>query len=610
MCARSVTRDNHYVPIWYQKGFLCDGSEKLQYLNLTPDQVPLKSGEVKFHRALNEWYPAQCFYKTDLYSTFFSTSIDDEIERRLFGAIDDRGSIAIRAFQTDDENEWIKNFEPLFEFIDAQKLRTPKGLDWLRAQYPSLSQNELMMEMQGIRFLNCTIWSEGVREIVSAEDSSVKFIVSDHPVTIYNHGIPPEAGQAVYPNDPSIALRASQTIFPLCKDFCLVLSNLEYARDPSADTATKRTFARNYRSSMVSAVDFIRSRKLTDLEVTKINRIIKARERRYIAAGCADWLYPEIVTGERWRELRSVLLPPEDEIGRFGGEMYARYDDGHVHYQDEFGRTEKEWELLNKPQRLRDPKPSEPCGCGSAFTFRECCKSRPKSIRPSWEKMSIRERNIVFFNGIQNIIDPDECRDWIKIRRRLSDDQISKVYRLFEALWPRETDMLALLPKPDGRSRAVYTGSIHPETFSDFAASAPLNFGELIVEHPFVHNGALNPKFKPVDNPSTYHLECLRSVVFLNNIMPLVDRGLVNLVPDLCNFDLHLRDQMMRMAEERTAYFKPQPGEDQRMEDLIRRDAKRFEMMKSKEGLEASVREFSPELDDDGIAEMLLSIER
>ena len=45
--------------------------------------------------------------------------------------------------------------------------------------------------MQGIRMMHCTIWTEGVREIVSAEDADVKFIISDHPVTIYNHAVPP-----------------------------------------------------------------------------------------------------------------------------------------------------------------------------------------------------------------------------------------------------------------------------------------------------------------------------------------------------------------------------------------------------------------------------------
>nr|WP_314524645.1 hypothetical protein [uncultured Brevundimonas sp.] len=99
--------------------------------------------------------------------------MNDEIERMLFGSVDRSGAPAVRAFMEEDKNAWIRHFQTLFSYIDTQKLRTPKGLAWLRAQYPSLTQDELMQEMQGIRMMNCTIWSQGVREIVSAEASDV-----------------------------------------------------------------------------------------------------------------------------------------------------------------------------------------------------------------------------------------------------------------------------------------------------------------------------------------------------------------------------------------------------------------------------------------------------
>jgi hypothetical protein len=114
-----------------------------------------------------------------------------------------------------------------------------------------------MLEMQGIRMMNCTIWSQGVREIISAEDAGVKFLITDHPVTVYNYAVPPDTPPCEYPNDPSIALKASQTIFPLSRDFCLVLTNLEYANDPTAKPLEKRTFARNFRTTMVRNDTFI-----------------------------------------------------------------------------------------------------------------------------------------------------------------------------------------------------------------------------------------------------------------------------------------------------------------------------------------------------------------
>ena len=119
--------------------------------------------------------------------------------------------------------------------------------------------------------LHCTIWVGGVREIVSAEDVDVKFITSDHPVTIYNHAVPPTDGACAYPLDPGIALRGSQTIYPMNRDFCLILTNLEYAKDPSTGPLEKRTFARNYRQSLTRIDAFIRTRKLNAQEVAQIN---------------------------------------------------------------------------------------------------------------------------------------------------------------------------------------------------------------------------------------------------------------------------------------------------------------------------------------------------
>ena len=162
----------------------------------------------------------------------------------------------------------------LFEFLDIQKLRTPKGLAWLRQQYPEIgrvseilpgvAQNQLMVEMQGIRMLNVATWTTGVREIVSAELGGVKFIVSDHPITVYNHAIPPSGARNRHPEDPSTALKGSQTLFPLGPDHLLILTNLEYAKNPEINPDAKRTFARNYQSTMVSTIEFIRKRHLTD----------------------------------------------------------------------------------------------------------------------------------------------------------------------------------------------------------------------------------------------------------------------------------------------------------------------------------------------------------
>jgi hypothetical protein len=170
-----------------------------------------------------------------------------------------------------------------------------------------------MFEMQGIRMMHCTIWTEGVREIVSAEDADVKFIISDHPVTIYNHAVPPEAQMCAYPHDPAIALRASQTIFPLNRDFCLILTNLEYARSPLTGPLDKRTFARNYRNSMVRTGGFRARASNSHFWMSSNSRQAGSRSPHVSSFANMDWTR-RLHNGRVHRSPLSV-----SKVGRFLG---------------------------------------------------------------------------------------------------------------------------------------------------------------------------------------------------------------------------------------------------------------------------------------------------
>jgi hypothetical protein len=138
-------------------------------------------------------------------------------------------------------------------------------------------------------------------------------------------------------------------------------------------------------------------------------------------------------------------------------------------------------------------------------------------------------------NGIVNVLGLSPEKDWVSVRRDMTDEQIARIYHLYEALWPRETDLLQLLPKPDGNARVIYTGLIHPDAIAEFALGASPYFGEMIIQHPFLHAGTVKKEYSPVENPRAYRHEFLKAIVFFLVVMPLVDAGLVNLIPDPCD---------------------------------------------------------------------------
>jgi hypothetical protein len=205
-------------------------------------------------------------------------------------------------------------------------------------------------------------------------------------------------------------------------------------------------------------------------------------------------------------------------------------------------------------------------------------------------------------NGIVNVLELHSGKDWVQIRRELTDDKIGKIYHLYEGLWPLETDLLALLPKPDGVARAVYTGSIHPSSITDFAMAAPLYFGELIVAHPFVHSGIIRKEYRPTENPKSYRQDFLKTIMFFLNVMPLVDLGLINLIPDPCDFNFHLRQQMMSMAQTRSAAMRFDPKDDPRLHKQMEEDNRRSMMLlMPPDSMRRKMREFMPHLDEEQV---------
>lgn len=551
--AMTKTRDNHYVPQWHQKGFMDEKDNLLCHLKRRI--IPLPNGDSKTVCSKKWCTPTQRFYEKDLYSTFLGTEVNDEVEKKLFGPIDDNGSKAVRAFLTDDQYKWHLNFEKLFLYLDAQKLRTPKGLDWVRTKYPSLSQLQLMTEMQALRSIHCTIWAEGVRELVSADESEVKFIVSDHPVTIYNYSCPPSSVLCEYPSDPDISLKGTQTIFPLDKNRCLILTNLEYAQDPdNVNPLEQRGNATRFRRSMVNTIEFINTRKLTEGEVKAINFIIKSRSRDSVAAGREDWLYPENDIRGDWEGFSKVLMPPASELYKFGGEIYAKFEDGTVHYQDALGRSTPQHDFLEKSVDENKIGRNDSCGCGSGRKYKNCCRGVPADLRVSWDIASIRERNLAFCSCIRDILGLDKGKTWLDVRRELSDDQISRIYGFYSILWPRETDIYSLLPKSDGKFRGLYTGLLDVRVIGVNALPMASLFDEFLIETPITNPNNVKPEFSPVKSPGCYKYQALKDFLFILEMEPYIGYGLVNLIPDPSEFDLHLMREMMGMATDRSRF--------------------------------------------------------
>ncbi|OGB29686.1 MAG: hypothetical protein A3F78_03900 [Burkholderiales bacterium RIFCSPLOWO2_12_FULL_61_40] len=548
---RQITRDNHYVPQWYQKGFLTKGRHKLHVRNLMPVMKTFPNGKTLLEPEVEELGPKLIFNEFDLYTTRFGEILNDDIETFLFGQIDKTGADAVRGWIAGDPIQVHRKFQEFFGYMDTQKLRTPKGLDWILKHYQSLPQVELMAQMQALRQMHCTMWCECVREIVSAAKSPVKFLVSDHPVTVFHPKLGPDVDECQYPGDPGIQMVSTQTIFALDANHCLILTNLEYAEDPAAaDHMARRTNARFRGESMARTDAMVRGRELTEADVNAINLVLLSRAKQYVAAGRPEWLYPERNCSLSWEEIAKILLP-RDGLWKFGGEMYIGYEDGTSAYRDKFGRTSRAHEFLAKPPLSSDPEPDAPCGCGGGLNFRDCCADILPQRRPSWRVMSIRERNLALIRGISKILELDDSEEsWLRVRRTLSEDQVRRIYEVHAALWPTDTQLIDLLPSPQRkRSRALYLGMTDARTLSEKITGMLSYVDELVVVHPFMNANAVRKEFSPVHQPASFLDQTLRNVFALLVLERAILEGRVHLIPDPLDFDPGFRSEIIAITD-------------------------------------------------------------
>lgn len=321
-------------------------------MDTTPETV-IWNGVSHQRDELLRWGPKRCFYRDDLYTVKLGTWTTDQVERRFFGIVDSRGRDAVSHFAEFDrivEPTWGAGRD-LVPYMDAQKFRTPKGLDIIRQRVGTLTHNKVLAVMQR-QFQFSTMWMEGIWEIVRARNSRTKFIVSDDPVTFYCRKMFPSDWQ--YPNDASLKQLGTRTIFPLGIDSCLIITHLQLARNPWSTPTEHRVNARSYQEAMKHLGEIQFGRELEEDDVLRINYIVKKRAVRYIAAAEKAWLYPELyVSTTDWEKLDDdwFLLPHLWKVP-FTREIVVGYGDGSGAAWDEYGR--RPWQLGYKNERQRE----------------------------------------------------------------------------------------------------------------------------------------------------------------------------------------------------------------------------------------------------------------
>jgi len=192
---------------------------------------------------------------------------------------------------------------------------------------------------------------------------------------------------------------------------------------------------------------------------------------------------------------------------------------------------------------------NDKCPCGSGLKFKKCHQGKPLQIYPEpFKGRSIRERNMVLLKAIKDIFF-NKGESWNEMRDTLSEDKVRELYRIIAWLWPPQTDLTPLLPKPDKTLRGLYTGDTRPQDILQNVVRYSLYTEEIIVVSPFLAPLTINEKFSPLAHPKQYRQDTLELIYFAYSLAPWIEAGIVQMIPNPMDFDYRLRKEIYTMAE-------------------------------------------------------------
>lgn len=595
----NITKRNHYVPRWYQNRFMKEGQTRYWCLD-------------KSKESDNTYYdiPKSFFQQKHLYTIELFGQRSDLIERSLFGDIDVRGFKAIDIIAIKDG--WMtkhghKGWQDFIEFMNAQKLRTLKGLDWIKKELSKLpnfnyviqNNNIVLNYMQMIRQLYCAMWTEAIWEIVSARNSEVKFIVSDNPVTFYNYRISPESDGNKYPDEPSLEIIGTQTIYPLSLDYCLILTHRQLALEPeTANPIQSRINARYYDQAIFSFQEMIYGRELTTEDICVFNYVLKQQARSHISAAKKDWLYPEkYIKSPDWQEFHKLFIPPKDKI-RISTGIFIGHRNGSIEGFNPYG------------QKITDPKELEGIKRSTIIVKKHMRKEKfSKELTEmlnKYDSPTIEEQNKLLMEGIADVFEAKEGENIESLRTDFSADKVKKLYMLIEDLWPAGIDIFKMLRHEDGFN-LIYSGEMDFRVLPRKLLNLSLYFDKVYITNPFPHPCCMRDSYNPLIYPEQYLKTTYDLIISIITLEPWISTGQLQILPNPFSLDFSFRKIAMDNVEKRKNQLEFQQDEDFVRSQLVRQ-FERILFITPDKALEHTIKNLIPNMPKSLIEELAKDI--
>jgi len=268
---------------------------------------------------------------------------------------------------------------------------------------------------------------------------------------------------------------------------------------------------------------------------------------------------------------------------------------------------------------------NDPCPCGSGKKYKKCClnKERGAFMSPYHHTMSnikfnrngntlsLYERNMTLVNGIIDIFSLNKEKDWTEIKKKISKDHIKELYKLIAWLWPPDTNIASLLPKPENKLRSLYLGFMHPESVLNSVVRYSLYCDQILVMNPFMNPWCVAEKYNPLVHPKEHIADTLKWILFIMRLAPWIQSQHIILIPDPGDFDYQLRKQTWELAEKRLQNFSKEDFvNDSELNKYSKEDFKRMWLSAPTQAMRQKLKEYDPKMSEKDIDEMMEYIEK
>lgn len=270
---------------------------------------------------------------------------------------------------------------------------------------------------------------------------------------------------------------------------------------------------------------------------------------------------------------------------------------------------------------------NDPCPCGSGKKYKKCHLGKePKNFigsgsyhhtlsgikfDRSGNKLSLYERNRVLVDGIIDILSFDGKKSWSDIKNKISRDHIKELYKLIAWLWPPDTDISSILPRPENKLRSLYLGFMRPESVLDSVVKYSLYCDQILVMNPFLNPWCIAKNYNPLVHPEKYVGDSIKWILFVLQLAPWIADESVVLIPDPGDFDYQLRMQTWELAKKRSKNFSINDiANDSQLEKYHKEDFKRTWLSTPTDAMKRWIKEYDPKISDSKINQMMQYIEK